>query len=187
MTKYSKFNIIYHLQKWMDSVAGQTFLNYAYSWGASIVILGALFKLTHMPSANFWLFLGMGTEVFVFFISAFDRPFDKTAEGLTLTSQPVAQQQNTDKVLTPDIQNLEPLLKRLENLNRLPDGLNTAEIENTLTAIHEVYKQQLIKVSSQLTSIDRMDEQIKIQNSYMAELNSIYARMIAAVGGKTEK
>ena len=101
--------------------------------------------------------------------------------------QPVAQQQNTDKVLTPDIQNLEPLLKRLENLNRLPDGLNTAEIEKTLTAIHEVYKQQLIKVSSQLTSIDRMDEQIKIQNSYMAELNNIYARMIAAVGGKTEK
>ena len=34
MTKYSKYNIVYHLQKWMDSVPGQTFLNYAYSWGA---------------------------------------------------------------------------------------------------------------------------------------------------------
>ena len=84
MTKYSKFNIIYRLQKWMDSVAGQTFLNYAYSWGASIVILGTLFKLTHLPGANFFLFLGMGTEVFVFFISAFDRPFDKTADGMDL-------------------------------------------------------------------------------------------------------
>ncbi len=38
MTKYSKFNVIYRLQKWMDSVPGQTFLNYAYSWGASVVI-----------------------------------------------------------------------------------------------------------------------------------------------------
>ena len=47
MTTYSKINIIYRLQKWMDSVPGQTFLNYAYSWGASIVILGTLFKLTH--------------------------------------------------------------------------------------------------------------------------------------------
>lgn len=84
MTKYSKFNIVYRLQKWMDSVPGQTFLNYAYSWGASIVILGTLFKLTHLPGANFFLFLGMGTEVFVFFISAFDRPFDKTAEGRDL-------------------------------------------------------------------------------------------------------
>lgn len=84
MTTYSKLNVIYRLQKWMDSVAGQTFLNYAYSWGASIVILGTLFKLTHLPGANFFLFLGMGTEVFVFFISAFDRPFDKTTDGMDL-------------------------------------------------------------------------------------------------------
>lgn len=81
MTQYSSFNIVYHLQKWMDSVPGQTFLNYAYSWGASIVILGTLFKLTHLPGANFMLYLGMGTEVLVFFLSAFDRPFDKTDDG----------------------------------------------------------------------------------------------------------
>ena len=84
MTKYSKFNIIYRLQTWLDSVPGQTFMNYAYSWGASIVILGTLFKLTHLPGANFMLFLGMGTEVVVFFIAAFDRPFDKTADGMEL-------------------------------------------------------------------------------------------------------
>ena len=84
MTRYSKFNVIYLLQKWMDSVPGQTFLNYAYSWGASIVILGTLFKLTHIPGANLMLFIGMGTEVFVFFISAFDRPFDKTTDGMDL-------------------------------------------------------------------------------------------------------
>ncbi len=84
MTEYSKYNVIYRLQKWLDSVPGQTFMNYAYSWGASIVIAGTLFKLTHLPGANFMLFLGMGTEVFVFFISAFDRPFDKTADGKDL-------------------------------------------------------------------------------------------------------
>lgn len=86
MAKYSKFNIIYLIQKWMDSVSGQTFMNYAYSWGASIVILGTLFKLTHLPGANIMLFIGMGTEVFVFFIAAFDRPFDKTAEGRDLAT-----------------------------------------------------------------------------------------------------
>ena len=84
MAKYNKMNIVYHLQKWMDSVPGQTFLNYAYSWGAAVVILGTLFKLTHLPGANLMLFLGMGTEVVVFFLSAFDRPFDKTAEGREL-------------------------------------------------------------------------------------------------------
>lgn len=81
MSEYSKYNIIYRLQRWLDSVPGQTFLNYAYSWGASIVILGTLFKLTHLPGANIMLYIGMGTEVVVFFISAFDRPFDKTAIG----------------------------------------------------------------------------------------------------------
>ena len=84
MTRYSKYNMVYRLQKWMDSVPGQTFLNYAYSWGASVVILGTLFKLTHIPGANLMLFIGMGTEVVVFFLSAFDRPFDKTAIGMEL-------------------------------------------------------------------------------------------------------
>ena len=91
MTTYSKLNFIYRLQKWMDSVPGQTFLNYAYSWGASIVILGTLFKLTHLPGANFFLFLGMGTEVFVFFIAAFDRPFDKTTDGMELDVHPTEE------------------------------------------------------------------------------------------------
>lgn len=79
-----KINIIIRLQHWMDSVPGQTFLNYAYSWGASIVILGALFKLTHLPGGNIMLFIGMGTEVVVFFLSAFDRPFDKSEIGKEL-------------------------------------------------------------------------------------------------------
>lgn len=77
-------NLIIRLQRWMDSVPGQTFLNYTYSWGASIVILGALFKLTHLPGGNLMLFIGMGTEVVVFFISAFDRPFDKQEIGKEL-------------------------------------------------------------------------------------------------------
>ena len=84
MANHSKYNLVYRLQKWIDTVDGQTFLNYAYSWGASVVILGALFKLTHLPLANIMLFIGMGTEVLVFFISAFDRPFDKTADGRDL-------------------------------------------------------------------------------------------------------
>lgn len=60
------------IQKWMDSQKGQTFLNFAYSWGASVVILGALFKLTHIAGADLMLFLGMGTEVIVFFLAGFE-------------------------------------------------------------------------------------------------------------------
>lgn len=98
MGEYSKFNIVYRLQKWMDSVPGQTFLNYAYSWGASVVILGTLFKLTHLPGANLMLFAGMGTEVFVFFLSAFDRPFDKTADGRDIPTHITEEYLETGKI-----------------------------------------------------------------------------------------
>lgn len=103
MTKYSKFNVIYRLQKWLDSVPGQTFMNYAYSWGASIVILGALFKLTHLPGANFWLFLGMGTEVLVFFIAGFDRPFDKTEDGKDLPTHVQLDEEETHAGTAPTV------------------------------------------------------------------------------------
>lgn len=99
MAGYSKYNIIYRLQKWMDSVPGQTFLNYAYSWGASLVILGALFKLTHLKGGNLMLFIGMGTEVVVFFLSAFDRPFDKTADGRELPTRITEEYLETGKVV----------------------------------------------------------------------------------------
>lgn len=76
-------NPIIKLQKWMDSPAGQLFMNYAYSWGASVVILGALFKLTHITGANAMLFIGMIVEAIVFFISGFEKTYEKVpkAEG----------------------------------------------------------------------------------------------------------
>ncbi|MBQ0057948.1 MAG: gliding motility protein GldL [Bacteroidales bacterium] len=48
--------------------------NYLYSIGAAVVILGSLFKLLHLPGADLMLIIGMGTEAFIFFMSAFDEP-----------------------------------------------------------------------------------------------------------------
>ncbi|MBR4730354.1 MAG: gliding motility protein GldL [Prevotella sp.] len=297
MTTYSKLNIIYRLQKWMDSVPGQTFLNYAYSWGASIVILGTLFKLTHLPGANFFLFLGMGTEVFVFFISAFDRPFDKTTDGMELDAhvktsddlteetdvEPVAVSvgggvpggvviggggaiaedgvisggasgggttvigggggtiiiggsggssqeavdteaiaavassvaavsrgagESGDNVVSgPAIAGLPTVNPELEEatanyvdeLKRLTEMLSkvseqserlardSEEMENlnrTLTGICKVYEMQLKSASSQIGTIDEINEQTRRMAEQIAELNKIYARMIEAMTAK---
>ena len=214
MSKYSKFNIVYRLQKWMDSVPGQTFLNYAYSWGASVVILGTLFKLTHLPGANFFLFLGMGTEVFVFFISAFDRPFDKTTDGMELDNHIQESRSHEEDVETFDVVDDEqvenarqrmtmhegyPQNRRGEMVNtilsqtqakmvqahelseKLPDNEDTAELKKTLNAIHEIYKLQLAKAGSQMTTVDDIDRQLKELANNLGELNKVYARMIAAV------
>lgn len=80
------------MQKWMDSPKGQTFLNYAYSWGASIVILGALFKLTHIGGADIMLFLGMGTEVIVFFLAGFERPFSSSNDSKNENEENAAEE-----------------------------------------------------------------------------------------------
>ena len=251
---------------------GQTFLNYAYSWGASIVILGTLFKLTHLPGANFFLFLGMGTEVFVFFISAFDRPFDKTTDGMDLdlhveeegevagaTAAPAVAGGGTIVIngggtvggvvgngeeaarweggsvsgetadhteggaisfagggvagggvvgggFAPVIQQPEPLpmgeeLKEatsnyIDELNRLTEMLtqvseqsqrltrDSEEMENlnrTLTGISRVYEMQLKSASSQINTIDEINEQTRHMAEQIQELNKIYARMIEAM------
>ena len=299
MTTYSKINIIYRLQKWMDSVPGQTFLNYAYSWGASIVILGTLFKLTHLPGANFFLFLGMGTEVFVFFLSAFDRPFDKTTDGMELdvhagaasgeqvghaggstviigggapasggsvpasgVSAPVSSDSApvvsggapvgggtviigggapaSDSVsfgggapvvdseaiaavsssvisvsgggpvsgggaaapsalpqMTPELEEatanyIEELKRLTEMLSRVSEQTDklahdSEEMENlnrTLTGICKVYELQLKSASSQIGTIDDINEQTRKMAAQIADLNKIYARMIEAMTAK---
>ena len=255
MTTYSKFNFVYRLQKWMDSVPGQTFLNYAYSWGASIVILGTLFKLTHLPGANFFLFLGMGTEVFVFFISAFDRPFDKTTDGMELdthlktgeevevesapatviggnggtiiiggggsgqpapadlpatgstkvdteaiaaVSSSVTTMAGGAPVVLPEVNpeleeataNYVDELKRLtEMLSKVSEqserlARDSEEMENlnrTLTGICKIYELQLKSASSQIGTIDEINEQTRKMADQIAELNKIYTRMIEAM------
>lgn len=60
------------MSSFLQSKKGKSLLNYAYGWGASIVIIGALFKIRHLPGADFMLTLGLGTEALIFFISAFE-------------------------------------------------------------------------------------------------------------------
>ena len=46
---------------------------YLYGWGASLVILGALFKINHYNYANEMLLVGMSIEALIFFMSAFEK------------------------------------------------------------------------------------------------------------------
>lgn len=62
------------VERFLSGDSGQRFFNFAYSIGAAVVIWGALFKLLHLPGGNFLLMVGMGTEVLMFILSAFDRP-----------------------------------------------------------------------------------------------------------------
>ncbi len=89
------------MQKWMDSPSGQVFMNYTYSWGAAVVILGTLFKLTHIPGANAMLFIGMGTEVFVFFISGFEKTYEKVPANKAENADTQTVTQDGDDIPLP--------------------------------------------------------------------------------------
>src|ERR1035441_9795127 len=64
----------------LTTLRARTLLNYLYSFGASVVIGGALFKILHWPGANTALIIGMGTEVVVFFIFGFEPQHAEHAE-----------------------------------------------------------------------------------------------------------
>lgn len=72
MTRAQKYKNV--ISSFIASENGQRFFNFAYSIGAAIVIWGALFKILHLPGGNALLSIGMGTEVFMFVLTAFDRP-----------------------------------------------------------------------------------------------------------------
>lgn len=72
MVKIRKYaNVI---ERFLHGEKGQRFFNFAYSIGAAIVIWGALFKILHLPGGSLLLSIGMGTEIAMFILTAFDRP-----------------------------------------------------------------------------------------------------------------
>lgn len=72
MGKYKKYKN--SVEAFLSGEKGQRFFNFAYSIGAAVVIWGALFKILHLPGGNALLSIGMGTEVLMFVLTAFDRP-----------------------------------------------------------------------------------------------------------------
>jgi hypothetical protein len=59
-------------RRFIASRRGQTVFNILYSWGAAVVILGAMFKIMHVPAGNIVLMIGMIVEVIVFIAAGFD-------------------------------------------------------------------------------------------------------------------
>ena len=59
-------------QAFTQSKKYKTFMGAVYGIGAAIVMVGAYFKLTHIPGADIMLALGLGVEALIFFLSAFE-------------------------------------------------------------------------------------------------------------------
>lgn len=72
MGKYKRYKN--RIEMFLSSERGKRILGFCYAWGAAIVIIGALFKILHVPYANQILTFAMVTEALVFVVSGFERP-----------------------------------------------------------------------------------------------------------------
>ncbi len=165
------------LQDFMASYRGKVIMNYAYSWGAAIVIAGTLFKLTHLPGANLMLWIGMGTEVLVFFISAFDLPNQQagsTAGGVIVVGD--GAQANQPVVSVPN----QPVSATV-GANNYSSGNTTPaftpEMEETTQAYIDQLKEMtemLSHFTAQAESLSHDAEQMSALNRNLAGINAIY-------------
>lgn len=155
-------NMIAVIQGWMNTRKGQVLINYAYCWGAAVVILGTLFKLTHLPGADFMLFLGMGTEVTVFVISGFDHSFaDVEKRGREKNHSVMVQNGNLDG----------------------PDFLSES-IAAEQKKIEEMYKIYVFKMKCQLETLDMLSDKLMEQGDMQDNLNAVYRDILRVLGNK---
>lgn len=189
----TKRSIRKRLEDFISSDRGQRFFNFAYSIGAAIVILGALFMILHMPGGGTLLTIGMGTEVIMFLLAAFDRP---SAQNAGTDGNRTHCATDAPRIATTCVDNAE--------LNEAMQGVMSemARLKEITAALNTVGELQLKNATSQLGSIESSnhdmaamnrllndvteqsrrycDETMKMTEN-MARLNSIYERMIAAM------
>lgn len=187
MNAYKKYKN--RLEKFLQTERGKRFINFAYSIGAAIVILGAMFKLLHFPFGNELLFIGMITEVIVFTLSAFDTPirdynWDKVFPALTSDNlenlvglnnifqtnklqesqqSSITQRQTTQSESSQEFRSQEKVCNTLSNQS------SVSNID--LTPQTEEYSRQLENLKEET---EKMAKQLK-------ELNEVYSRMLKAM------
>ncbi len=190
------------LQDFMASYRGKVIMNYAYSWGAAIVIAGTLFKLTHLPGANLMLWLGMGTEVLVFFISAFDLPDKSTpvsypALSGSLASAGVETETSGSYALVSEGEAGTPVLRENASTPR-ENGVSHQNISSQepflpktasgMETATQAYIDQLKELTETLSrfsetagALTRDTEQMNMLNRSLSGINAIYEMQLRSV------
>lgn len=124
----------------LKSKRWKVFMGYVYGWGAAVVMIGALFKLEHWKFSSELLIIGLMTEAFIFFLSAFEAPIEIPEWGK------VHPELREDYELS-DFDELQPKKGELDKLfgsseltpdllDKVGKGLN--ELSNTARGISDI-------------------------------------------------
>ena len=144
----------------------KNFMAKLYGWGAAIVIIGALFKIQHWEGASLMLILGLGTEAFIFFMSAFEKPHEEPDWSLVYPQ--LATGEGADK---PPTQQLDDMLSKAsidsDMITKLGDGMRhlgeqaskMGEVANASVAA-KGYSDSLVKASNRVDELSSTYEEV---------------------------
>jgi gliding motility-associated protein GldL len=149
---------------------------YLYGWGASVVILGALFKIQHYPGAGLLLIIGLGTEAVIFFFSAFEPLHEELDWGLVYPE--LAHMEEGEEELDEDVTALSGTIT--EQLDRM---LEDAKIGPELISSLSAGMKNLSESTSNLTDMSdaanvtaEYSERVKQASASIGSLNDAYAQ-----------
>ena len=143
----------------------KTMMPKLYGWGAALVIIGALFKIEHLPGASIMLILGLGTEAIIFFFSAFEKTH--VEPDWSLVYPELAHMEDPNAAKRP-AQQLGDALAKAKIDNELVESLNEG-----LRSFGESAK-ALNETVSAAAGISEYNAQIQEGVQNMNALNSLY-------------
>jgi gliding motility-associated protein GldL len=168
-------------------VNGKRFKNFMaklYGWGASVVILGAMFKILHLPGADYMLVVGLTTEAVIFFFSAFEKP--ATEYDWTLAYPELAGMEDMDELPASKesgltvTQELDNMLEEAKIDNELIESLGSGLRKFGETA-------NALNVTADVSGVTtEYSEQVGLAAKNMESLNALYAVQLEASASQVE-
>ena len=151
--------------------------NYIYSWGASVVLIGALFKLEHLPGASVFLGVGLSIEAIIFFVSAFE-PMMETPDWKVVYPQlRTGEESQREK---ERYQKGDEIMGNRLTSNAQPAAIQHSESSNaTFGNIPEAQlnklKESFDQLSQTANGLKRMADAVTVTDGFVKNLNEASA------------
>jgi hypothetical protein len=180
----------------VNSKRFKNFMAKLYGWGAAVVILGAMFKILHLPGADLMLVVGLTTEAVIFFFSAFEQPKEEVdwtlvypelagmdeeeAEFNSSNNRQLSATQELDRMLEEAKIDSELIDSLGNGLRRFGDAANKLSETSEAAAATGAYNEQLSLASKNMESLNALyavqlessANHMETQNTLMEKLNS---------------
>ncbi|WP_461640468.1 type IX secretion system motor protein PorL/GldL [Labilibaculum euxinus] len=168
----------------VQSPRWKKFMGYVYGWGASVVLIGALFKIQHYPYAGELLTVGMTVEAIIFFFSAFEPPHEQPDWSLVYPELIGLEPREGGAGGGVQVEGLEQLQSFLEKMSVHPDKIsNLSQGLAKLTNVAE----NLSNLSEAAIATNGYIESIQKASSSVGEFSNRYAESTEEISNSAQK